>query len=88
MASSAFRPSPAFATYLAFFDQFAGSHPLVTPDGQWITFAGIAWNNGAGAAMGGGAKTGVYVVPADGSAPPRRISAGELSTFPPPATAR
>ena len=81
-----FQPSAEFATMLNFHDQFAHSHQIVSPCGNWITFAGLALGNGGSGRRGFGPQNGCYLVPADGSAPPRRVSAGSISFFPPSLT--
>ncbi len=78
-----FQPSAEFATMLTFFDQFALSHQIVSADGRWITFAGLALGNGGSGRRGFGPQNGCYVVPADGSGPPRRVAAGSIAFFPP-----
>ncbi len=78
-----FQPSAEFATMLNFHDQFAHSHQIVSPDGSWITFAGLALGNGGSGRRGFGPQNGCYLVPTDGSAPPRRVAAGSISFFPP-----
>ena len=78
-----FQPSAEFATMLNFHDQFAHSHQVVSPCGNWITFAGLALGNGGSGRRGFGPQNGCYLVPADGSAPPRRVSAGSIAFFPP-----
>ena len=82
MRLARFQPSAEFATMLNFHDQFAHSHQIVSPCGQWITFAGLALGNGGSGRRGFGPQNGCYVVPTDGSAPPRRVSAGSISFFP------
>ncbi len=77
-----FQPSAEFATLLSFFDQFAHSHQIVSPCGRWITFSGLALGNGGSGRRGFGPQNGCYLVPADGSAPPRRVAAGSISFFP------
>ena len=77
-----FQPSAEFATMLTFHDQFAHSHQVVSPCGRWLTFAGLALGNGGSGRRGFGPQNGCYIVPADGSAPPRRIAAGSISFFP------
>lgn len=77
-----FRPSPAYSAYLAFFDQYALSHRLVSADGAWLSLGGVVAGNGAGAhpfAL----QHGCYILPSDGSAAPRRIANGEIAFFPP-----
>ena len=66
---------------LAFFDQFAQSHQLVSPDGRWITFSGLALNNGGSGRRGFGPQNGCYVVPTDASAPAQRVAAGSIAFF-------
>ncbi len=78
-----FRPSIEFAALLAFFDQYAQSHSLISADGRWLTFAGLAANNGGGGRLGMAPQNGCYVVPTDGSLAPRRVAEGEISFFPP-----
>ncbi len=78
-----FQPSAEFATMLNFHDQFAHSHQIVSPCGNWITFSGLALGNGGSGRRGFGPQNGCYVVPTDGSAPPRRVSSGSISFFPP-----
>ena len=82
MRLARFQPSAEFATMLNFHDQFAHSHEIVSPCGSWITFAGLALGNGGSGRRGFGPQNGCYVVPTDGSAPPRRVSAGSISFFP------
>ena len=77
-----FQPSAEFATMLNFFDQFAHSHQIISPCGRWITFAGLALGNGGAGRRGFGPQNGCYLVPTDGSAAPRRISAGSIGFFP------
>jgi len=82
MRLARFQPSAEFATMLNFHDQFAHSHEIVSPCGSWITFAGLALGNGGSGRRGFGPQNGCYVVPTDGSAPARRVSAGSISFFP------
>ena len=82
MRLARFQPSAEFATMLNFHDQFAHSHQIVSPCGQWITFAGLALGNGGSGRRGFGPQNGCYIVPTDGSAPPRRVSAGSIAFFP------
>ena len=79
-----FQPSAEFATMLTFFDQFALSHRIISPDGRWITFAGLALGNGGAGRRGFGPQNGCYIVPSDGSGPPQRVAAGSIAFFPPP----
>ena len=80
-----FRPSPAYSIYLAFFEQYARSHPLLSADGRWILLAGTVAGNGADSRRPPGPQWGCYAFSTDGSAPPRRIASGEIGVFAPPA---
>ncbi len=85
-ALARFRPSPAYSTYLAFFDQYALSHALISPDGDWVGIGGVLSGNGAGRRPFA-QQHGCYLLPADGSAPPRRVADGEIAFFAPGAPA-
>ena len=78
-----FRPSPAFSTYLAFFDQYAHSHRLVSADGRWVVVGGTMEGNGGNLGRPFAPQFGCYVLPTDGSGPPRRVAAGEIGFFSP-----
>ena len=80
-----FRPSPAFSAYLAFFDQYAQSHRLISADGRWFTLGGTISGNGGNPRRPFGPNYGCYVLPTDGSGPPRRLAAGEIGFFSPAA---
>ena len=81
-ALARFRPSPAYSTYFAFFDQYALSHALISPDGDWVVIGGVLSGNGAGRRPFA-QQHGCYLLPADGSAPPRRVADGEIAFFAP-----
>ena len=85
-ALTRFRPSPACSTYFVFFDQYALSHALISPDGRWVSIGGVVAGNGAGRRPFA-QQHGCYVLPADGSAPPRRVADGEIAFFAPGAPA-
>jgi Tol biopolymer transport system component len=85
-ALARFRPSPAYSTYFAFFDQYALSHALISPDGRWLSIGGVVAGNGAGRRPFA-QQHGCYVLPADGAAPPRRVADGEIAFFAPGAPA-
>ena len=78
-----FQPSAEYATLLAFFDQFALSHQIVSPDGRWLTLSGLALGNGGAGRRGLGPQNGCYVVALDGSSAPRRIGSGSIGFFSP-----
>ncbi len=85
-----FQPSAEFASLLGFFDQFAQSHQIISPDGRWITFSGLSLSNGGSGRRGFGPQNGCYIVPTDGSAAAQRVAAGSIGFFPaaPPAAPR
>ena len=85
-ALTRFRVSPGYSTYCAFFDQYALSHALITPDGRWLSIGGNVPGNGGGTRPFA-LDQGCYVVPADASAPPRRVADGEIGFFAPTAPA-
>ena len=78
-----FRAGADFAMLLAFHDQYARSHALVSPDGHWFAFAGVAHGNGGAGRQGFQPQTGCYLVPSDGSGPAQRAAAGDIAFFPP-----
>lgn len=78
-----FRPSPAFSTYLAFFDQYAHSHRLVSADGRWVVLGGTMAGNGANRHRPFAPQFGCYLLPSDGERPPQRVAAAELGFFAP-----
>ena len=74
-----FRPSNDFFTMLGFFDQYAYSHSVWSPDGTKLVVSGIEEN-----ALGGGNGTAptedkVYVLDATGAESPSRIASGVLA---------
>ena len=77
-----FQPSAEFASFLGFFDQFAQSHQIVSPDGRWLTFSGLALANGGSGRRGFGPQNGCYVVPTDGSGAAQRVGPGSIGFFP------
>ena len=78
-----FRPSAHFMTLLTFYDQYAHSHQLLSPDGRWLTLGGVVQNNGSAGRLGFATQPGCYVIPTDGSAPAQRVAAAEIGFFGP-----
>ena len=78
-----FQPSAEYATMLAFFDQFAATHRIISADGKWLAISGLALGNGGSARRGFGPQNGCYVVPIDGSGPPERVAPGSIGFFSP-----
>lgn len=71
-----------FQTF-AFFDQYAQSNAVWSPDGQALVAAG--WDVADGRPLPSAAP-GIYVIPADGRTPPRRIGPGSQAFWSPLAT--
>jgi TolB protein len=68
-----------FQTF-AFFDQYAQSHALWSPDGQALVAAG--WNADEGLPLPG-VSSSIYVIPVDGKTPMRRIGSGAQAFWSP-----
>ena len=78
-----FQPSREFATLIAFYDQFALSHAIVSPDGRWVMFSGLALHNGGAGRGALRPQNGCYVVRTDGTEAPQRVAAGDVGFFAP-----
>ena len=76
-----FRPSAHFMTLLSFYDQYAHSHRLLSPDGRWLTLGGIVSSNGSAGRLGFATQSGCYILPTDGSGPPQRVATAEIGFF-------
>ncbi len=76
-----FWPTRDLVFYLHFFDQFTGSHPLISRDGRWITYAGYP----AGGGMADLSEPPrVYVKDTmDPAEPAREVDGGTFSVFSP-----
>ena len=61
-----------------FFDQFAASHPLISPDGNSLVFAGHM--TGARGDEHSSANS-VYLAPLAGGAPARRVAPGHFACW-------
>lgn len=73
-----FYPSRELVYFCWFFDQFATSHPLISPDGRSLTFAGhVADRDGQKLE----AAAAVYVQPVTEQAPPERIGPGHFGCW-------
>ena len=72
---TAFSPSEDLGGMLAYFDQYAYSHSVWSPDSRRLVFTGAV----GGSAPGTGTGDTVYVVDADGASPPRAIASGSLA---------
>jgi TolB protein len=73
----AFLPSQEQIRHLAFFDQYAQSHAVWSPDGKYLVYSGVPAGTPEGQR-----RTRVYAAPADGSAEPRVIADGIVGLLP------
>ena len=81
-----FLPSQEQIRHFAFFDQYAQSHSLWSPDSRHLIYAGLPpAGRGDQAAS---RRSQVFVVPADGSAEPKVVVDGNLGIWPAPAGRR
>ena len=82
-----FYPSRELVYFCWFFDQFASSHPLISPDGTHLAFAGHMPDRLSGetaasvAEAGDAAGSSVYVAPLAGGAPAERVARGHFACW-------
>jgi TolB protein len=74
-----FLPSEEQIRHFAFFDQYAPSHGLWSPDSRYLVYAGSAAGTPAAEK---GRSSRVFLAPADGSAEPRVVADGSLGIWP------
>lgn len=84
---ASFVPSQDQLFMFSFFDQYAQSHGVWSPDSRYLVFTGSTPPTAQPAAPGGEPSGGeapsqVFVAAADGSAPPRVLVAGKLALWP------
>jgi hypothetical protein len=80
-ALATFWPTRDILFYLHFFDQFNASHPLISPDGRYLTYTG--YPAGAGRADLSGSPV-VYLQDLDApTMPPQEVGSGSFSVFAP-----
>jgi hypothetical protein len=72
-----FFPSRELVYFCWFFDQFAGSHPLISPDGKQLVFAGQI----AGSSDAEAGSTSVYVTSLAGDQGVERLAAGHFACW-------
>ncbi len=70
-ALAKFVPAPGFLSLLPFFDQYAQSLRLWSPDSAALVYS----------ARDAGGRSGVWVIAADGQTPPQRIADGDLPVW-------
>ncbi len=80
-----FVPSGDQFTMFQFFDQYAYSHLLWSPDSRWLVFSGNLWGGTVPASLPGRAQQEPQVVVLDssGQSPPRAIADGFLAFWSP-----
>lgn len=75
-----FWPSRDMLFYLHFFEQYVGSHPLVSPDGRWLVYAGFPAGEGQADLS---APPRIWVKDLlDPQEPARPVAGGTFGTFP------
>jgi TolB protein len=88
---ASFAPSEDQLRMFAFFDQYAQSHALWSPDGRYLVYSGTPPNprwSSSQPSLAPDAEdeqepsTQIYIVPVDGSAPARALAAGEIASWP------
>jgi TolB protein len=85
-----FVPSEEQVFMFAFFDQYAQSHGVWSPDGKYLVFAGSTAESApgrgqaplAGPGEAAGPPAQVFVAAADGNSPPRVVVDGNLALWP------
>jgi len=73
-----FYPTRELVYFCWFFDQFASSHPLVSPDGQSLTFAGHVTDEDGNMV---GTDSGIYLLSLVDDAPVRRVAGGHFACW-------
>lgn len=73
-----FYPSRELVYFSWFFDQFAVSHPLISPDGTRLVFAGHV---GERSTVTGRGQSNVYVASLDDGGPVERVAAGHFACW-------
>ena len=75
---SRFYPSRELVYFCWFFDQFASSHPLISPDGSTVAFAGHVTDD-EGKWTGG--ESGIYLMSLSDERPARRLADGHFACW-------
>ena len=78
-----FVPSANFLTMIRFFDQYAYSNPIWSPDSSQIVFTGTVGSGSGGPSRNGSSPEGakVYVLDVREGAVPKEIAAGSLAVW-------
>jgi TolB protein len=72
-----FFPSSDLLIWLTYFDQYAYSHQVWSPDSRYLVFAGTLANENAA----GGRASQVFVLDVDGAEPPLALAEGLLASW-------
>ena len=72
-----FRPSREMLYYLHFFDQFAATHKLISPDGRYLVFAGLLEDDAPES------KPKIHVIDLRGESAPMTVGEGSFGCFEP-----
>jgi TolB protein len=82
--SEAIIPSADYRLMLGFFDQYAQSHHVWSPDGRALLLSGRMAGDGVSSSFGDAVGDYVLLWPAERGAPLERVTPGEMAFFPPP----
>ncbi len=74
-----FIPSPETLTAISFFDQYAHSHSVWSPDGASLVFAGRLANESVGTNGASPSASSVYVIGAEPGSVPKKIATGSVA---------
>jgi len=75
---ASFVPSEEMLLLFSFFDQYAGSHPLISPDGQYLVYAGYEdWEH----RMNGAAAPRIFVAPLHRDMRPYPVAEGRFASW-------
>ena len=75
-----FHPSGDQLVLLSYFDQYALSHRVWSPDSRSLVFAGTLAEDGP-SSQANGTPSQVFVVDAEGNSPPQAIAEGTMATW-------
>ena len=78
-----FIPAPGLSTVLGFFDQYALSTSLWSPDSRYLVLTGLVSSIDGGVSPPAPVTSQVYLVDTTGLESPRRLAAGDYASFRP-----
>ncbi|MBF8299265.1 MAG: hypothetical protein HW397_314, partial [Dehalococcoidia bacterium] len=76
-------PSHSTQLLLGFFDQYTLSSSFWSPDSRYFVYAGITMREQSNGHQHERDEHEIFLVPVDGSEPPRRLGPGQLAVFAP-----